>query len=443
MSWLKNESYIPENFPRKVENESLSESPSGDEESSEKIQKVEKRKNEKDYVHRKTKKKHSKKRRYSDNKNSSSEERAKKTKHKKKHKKQKHKKKEKVESNSDDEETVHKPDTIWLEDSGLSTEDAFRIHRKPDVENLMYGSLYRLDVALFKIRKNTHCLGLGKRYVANVDKKKNKKKASESRYWRSTEIFSEVPEFIRPCRKTTKFFVGNIENYSYLPMDLPSKREEENESEVKGTERERDVESAGGSEEGLMTQKTAELNRILRENPHDVKRWIELVKFQTEAINNDDITRVGYTASGNERKKKNSKVIKEKQISVLEKALEVNPSSIELITYHLELCSDVWQDNQLVERWRKVVFNHPNKAVLWRKYLSFVQSRFSTFTFRKAQKVYNKCFSTLLPIKEGSFASHQAEEGIEEDMLDLFVQHCKFMKQSGDYIFTLYAGLSI
>ncbi|XP_031560255.1 nuclear exosome regulator NRDE2-like [Actinia tenebrosa] len=438
LSWLKNESYIPENFQGKTENESLSESPSEGEECSEKILEVEAKRNtarerriEKGYGHEKKKKKHTKKRRYSNSEGSSSEEDVKKSKHRKKHKKQKHKKKGKVELKSEDEETISKPDTIWLEDSGLSTEEAFRIHRKPDMENLMYGSLYRLDVALFKIRKNTHCLGLGKRYIANGDKKRNKKKTLDSRYCRSTDVFSEIPEFIKPCRKSTKFFVGNIENYSYLPIDLLSKREEENESEIKGKERERDIESAGGFEDGLMTQKTAELNKVLRENPHDVKRWIELVKFQTEAINNEDIARAGYTVSGNERKKKNSKVIREKQISILEKALVVNPTSIELVMYHLELCSDVWEDIQLMERWRKVVFAYPNKTVLWRKYLSFVQSRFSTFTFRKAQRVYDKCFSTLLPIKEETFVSHQAEEGIEEDMLDLFVQHCKFMKQSG------------
>jgi hypothetical protein len=317
----------------------------------------------------------------------------------------------------------------------LSSEEAYREYRKPDVENLMYGSLYRLDVALYKIKQNVQCLGLDKKkHIVLVDKKKKRKKKDvESRYWKNTETLSEAPECIRPSRKTAEFFVGNIDNYAYLPLDLPSKREEEKGNETKGIESDKDIEGIYSSElkESLTTQRTAELNKMLRENPHDVNRWIELAKFQSEAINNEDFTRAAYTASGNERKKKNSKVLIEKQISVLEKALDQNPSSIELITYHLTLCNDLWESSRLMDRWRKVLFAYPNKAVLWRKYLYFVQSRFSTFTFRKAQKVYDKCFSTLLPIKEGTFVSHQAEEGLEEDMLDLFVQHCKFMKQSG------------
>ncbi|KAK3713719.1 hypothetical protein QZH41_020706, partial [Actinostola sp. cb2023] len=363
----------------------------------------------------------------------SSDEARKRSKHKRKDKKKKHKQKEKITKNLHETEK-NKPDTIWIEESGLAPEEAYRVYRKPDVQNLIYGSLYRLDVASYKIKSNILCLGLHKNQSLILNekkKKKDKKKDMDSRYWRDIAALSEAPKRVQPSKSTSQSFVGNVENFSYIPIDLPSSRDEDDEDDDKKSDNIENVESNIDPTERIISQRTTELNKILRENPHDVKTWIELANFQAKAVNKEDVARVTFTVAGNERKKKHSKIISEKQISVLEKALELNPSSIELITYHLELCNDWWNGDKLVERWRKVVFSHPNKTILWRKYLLFLQSRVSTFTFRKVQKAYDKCFTTLLSIKEGTFVSHQAEAGIEEEMLDLFVQQCNFMKQSG------------
>lgn len=63
------------------------------------------------------------------------------------------------------------------------------------------------------------------------------------------------------------------------------------------------------------------------------------------------------------------------------------------------------------------VFLHPNSAPLWREYLLFTQSYFSSFAVSKVNAAYGKCLSTLSAVRDGSMVSHPALPGVEEDML--------------------------
>ena len=63
------------------------------------------------------------------------------------------------------------------------------------------------------------------------------------------------------------------------------------------------------------------------------------------------------------------------------------------------------------------MFLHPNSAPLWKEYLLFTQSYFSSFTVSKVNAAYGKCLSTLSAVRDGSMVSHPALPGAEEDML--------------------------
>ncbi|XP_032240468.2 nuclear exosome regulator NRDE2 [Nematostella vectensis] len=354
--------------------------------------------------------------------------------HKKKKKKHKskHSRKDKLAPSVKYKNEEHqKPNTIWIEECGLELKDAYRVYSKPDVNNLAYGSLYRLDVALYKLKPRIVCIGLGKHQSVHLTEKskkdKKKRRAENVRYW-GVQIppLSEVQSVAPQKRATTEFFSGNIQNYVYVPLDLPSGGNEANNRQVNAE----NLNDEGGTMEEYTSHYTSELNKKLRENPHDIAAWLELVDHQQEVVSKGQL-RAGFTEALNEKKKRNQAVITEKQISVLEKALEQNPSSEILIHKHLELCSEIWSVEDLRQRWNKVVFTHPNKVNLWHEYLRFTQSRFSSFSFSKAQGAYAKCLSTLLALKEGTFQSHQAQGDIESDMLDVFHQFCLFLKQSG------------
>lgn len=106
------------------------------------------------------------------------------------------------------------------------------------------------------------------------------------------------------------------------------------------------------------------------------------------------------------------------------------------------------------------VFVHPNSAPLWREYLLFNQSYFSSFTVSKVNAAYGKCLSTLSSVQDGSMVSHPPLPGTESHMLgrssviskiylslfkgcfwicclcvcvssDIFIQQCHFLRQAG------------
>lgn len=118
-----------------------------------------------------------------------------------------------------------------------------------------------------------------------------------------------------------------------------------------------------------------------------------------------------------ERRKRSVRATLEKKVAILDRAVENNPSCVELKLERLRLCRELWEPAALLKEWKKLVFLHPNSAPLWRKYLLFMQSHFSTFSVSKVNTVYGKCLSTLAAVQDGSMVSHQVLPGTDEHML--------------------------
>ena len=359
---------------------------------------------------------------------------------KKKHKqKKKHKHKyDKSEHKERITEDVGKPDTIWIEEANLVPEKAFRLNKKPDIANRMYNTLYRLDIALYKMRSNVTCLGLGKHQVIELTEQKGKKKKKTKtveRYWDVNDFQapSSTENTSMTLASTTgksgqKINLGDVRGY--VPLELSCQ-----EAMTKDSSLRRNVEESTADKESYESetlQKTRELNKILQNNPQDIQTWLALVDFQEEIVRKEDSMKSSFTATGRERRKAASRTIIEKKIAVFEKALQKNPNSVELIVGHLDLCNEIIDAEELVQKWKRVSFVYPNNTLLWRHYLLFLQSRFSVFSFSKTAAVYGKCLSTLSSIKEGTFASHRAEGDLENEMVDLFIRECQFTRQSGN-----------
>ncbi|KAL6064753.1 hypothetical protein STEG23_024835, partial [Scotinomys teguina] len=132
-----------------------------------------------------------------------------------------------------------------------------------------------------------------------------------------------------------------------------------------------------------------------------------------------------------ERHRKSLKLLLEKKLAVLERAIESNPSSVDLKLAKLQLCAEFWEPSALAKEWQKLLFLHPNNTGLWQRYLSFCQSQFGTFSVSKLHSLYGKCLSTLSAVKDGSILSHPVLPGTEEAMFALFLQHCHFLRQAG------------
>ncbi|XP_054386377.2 nuclear exosome regulator NRDE2 isoform X3 [Pongo abelii] len=184
-----------------------------------------------------------------------------------------------------------------------------------------------------------------------------------------------------------------------------------------------------GSESAALKAKVEEFNRRVRENPRDTQLWMAFVAFQDEVMKSPGLYAI--EEGEQEKRKRSLKLILEKKLAILERAIESNQSSVDLKLAKLKLCTEFWEPSTLVREWQKLIFLHPNNTALWQKYLLFCQSQFSTFSISKIHSLYGKCLSTLSAVKDGSILSHPALPGTEEAMFALFLQQCHFLRQAG------------
>ncbi|XP_020569349.1 protein NRDE2 homolog isoform X1 [Oryzias latipes] len=348
----------------------------------------------------------------------------------------------------------------WLDDLQSSTKQMFCVDCKPDPANWTYKSLYRGDVARYR-RKGTSSLGLDcrKQEISWEDSKKKRKQKGDGgadRYFSTASrhlLRSEPSVSVKPA--TPDSSEGNTST-SFLPLDNPERdnREQETSERVQtssvnplgiydsstalwlqGKGRQDEQKQITQVEESAahVAGKTEEFNRHLREHPSDTQQWLQFIQYQDELGASVFGGNEGLQGSeSSECKSKSSyKAVLEKKLSIAERAVAINPTCISLQLERLRICQELWEPSVLAKEWKKLVFLHPNSAPLWRRYLLFIQSYFSNFTVSKVNSAYGKCLSTLSAVLDGSMVSHSALPGTEEDMLDLFIQQCQFLRQAG------------
>uniref|UniRef100_A0A3B4H7E8 NRDE-2, necessary for RNA interference, domain containing n=1 Tax=Pundamilia nyererei TaxID=303518 RepID=A0A3B4H7E8_9CICH len=274
----------------------------------------------------------------------------------------------------------------WLDDLQLPTEQLFCVDRKADPANWTYKSLYRGDVASPSQKRLAH-----------------KKRHKESDVYTSS---------VNP--------LGVYDSSTALWLQGKGQQDQQKED--------------AHTEEGtaLLGGRTEDFNRRLREQPADTQLWIEFIRYQDEAsaaVFKGEEEQQGSDAA--ERRKSSYRAVLEKKLSIAERAVATNPLCIALQLERLRICQELWEPSALAKEWKKLVFLHPNSTPLWREYLLFTQSYFSSFTVSKVNAAYGKCLSTLSAVRDGSMVSHPALPGIEEDMLDIFTQQCHFLRQCG------------
>ncbi|XP_044022933.1 nuclear exosome regulator NRDE2 [Siniperca chuatsi] len=461
LDWLKNKSFqtgdalsLHSRFFEKTEKESRAgrEVSSAEEKSEEEEGNVPpKKKKKKSEKKRKRKKKHKKSGRYSDSSGSDSE--------------------TIYPSDLKREEEADGPQAAplashfsWLDDLQSPTEQPFCVDRKADAANWTYKSLYRGDVARYK-RKGSSSLGLDPRRQgvsweeseSNKKQKGGDKKKGADRYFSavSRQLLRSEPPI--PTLPTIPECSGAISPTSFLPLGdkegnkggeagdrvqtssvnplgvydsstalwLQGKGQQDHTEQQK-----QDIQT--GQSAVLLTGRTEEFNRRLREQPADTQLWIKFIRYQDElsaTVFGGEEERQGSDSA--ERRKSSHRAVLEKKLSIAERAVATNPSCIALQLERLRICQELWEPSLLAKEWKKLVFLHPNSAPLWREYLLFTQSYFSNFTVSKVNSAYGKCLSTLSAVCDGSMVSHPALPGIEEDMLDIFTQQCHFLRQSG------------
>ncbi|XP_047183296.1 nuclear exosome regulator NRDE2 isoform X2 [Scophthalmus maximus] len=350
----------------------------------------------------------------------------------------------------------------WLDDLQLPTEHQFCVDRKPDAANWTYKSLYRGDVARYK-RKGSSSLGLHPRSqgVSWQESESNKKQKGGDKKKAADRYFSAVSRQLLRSESAVPLLPKVPDCSDVISTFLPLADEGENNRGETGDrvqtssvnplgvydsstalwlqgkgQQEQAVQQKQDTQTGdsalLMTRRTEEFNRQLRQQPTDTKLWIKFIRYQDE-LNLAEFRgeEEQHGSLPTERRKSSYRAVLEKKLSIAERAVDSNPTSVSLQLERLRICQQLWEPSALAKEWKKLVFLHPNSAPLWREYLLFTQSYFSNFTVSRVNSAYGKCLSTLGCVRDGSMLSHPALPGVEEDLLDIFIQQCHFLRQSG------------
>ncbi|XP_076834625.1 nuclear exosome regulator NRDE2 [Brachyhypopomus gauderio] len=382
---------------------------------------------------------------------------------KKKGKKQKQQKRGCSESGDSDSHTVYPSDLLkkqetpdraespiqaggfmWLDDLHAPTATPYCIDRRADRANWEYRALYRAHIARYR-RKGSSALGLDSRTQAVVwdDSAAGKKRRDQKpeRYFSPSvrrllqgEAVPSLPD--APLPEPAPFIpLGNHnEDAGLKPSDSLNPLGVYDSStslwlEGKGQPQVKDNVPQPPENSGTKA-KVEEFNRTLRENPTDTPTWLAFIRFQDEVGAACGSLPDGQESEA-EARRLSVRALLERKVSIIERALESNPGSVELKLEKLRLCQELWEPTVLLKEWKKLVFIHPNSAPLWRSYLLFAQSHFSTFSVSKVNAIYGKCLSTLSAVQDGSMVSHPSLPGTQEDMLDIFLLQCHFLRQAG------------
>ncbi|KAG8561892.1 hypothetical protein GDO81_015516 [Engystomops pustulosus] len=336
--------------------------------------------------------------------------------------------------------------SICHDEAQAATEGAFRIDKKPDPANWEYKSLYRGDIVRYK-RRGHSCLGIDpkKQQIVweDASNKKTTQKKPDRYYSRVAVQTLQAKAESVSCTKdgadsTSSGFIAvkDWEPETTASSNAPTSWV--NPLGVYDSSTSMWLQGKGGPESKspkLEPRETSVLNRVedynrrVRENPGDIKTWMEFVSFQDELIHQPSM----YSTSESEMDshRMSLRMVLEKKLSILERAIESNPSCTELKLARLQLCAEFWENAALSKEWQKLIFLHPNDPQLWKKYLQFCQSQFSTFSVSKVNAIYGKCLSTLSAVHDGSMLSHPAIPGTEHSMFNIFLQQCHFLRQAG------------
>ncbi|XP_053113145.1 nuclear exosome regulator NRDE2 isoform X2 [Hemicordylus capensis] len=231
--------------------------------------------------------------------------------------------------------------SIWLDEVQGLTSEVFRTDKKPDPANWQYKSLYRGNIARYRRRSN-FCLGIDvkKQWISwesSVAEKKQSHKRLE-RYFTKGGLKLLSLDGVPVCGKRQSSSPGSC---TWIPVsqldkdDVPTTScvnplgvydplttlwlQGKGPPERDALKRPEPQENCESGNSGLMT-KVEEYNRKIRENPRDVKTWMDFVSFQDELMRGPSC----YSVSEGERemRKKSLKLVLEKKLAILERAIE-------------------------------------------------------------------------------------------------------------------------
>ncbi len=187
-----------------------------------------------------------------------------------------------------------------------------------------------------------------------------------------------------------------------------------------------------------IQERTKDFNEKLRQNPFDVDLWLKFVEFQNVSFEETDFSPAPDDKEGKKKKKAAGKnvilkqtALVEKKLSIIKAALDKNPKSLTLSIRRLHLSREIMETSVLDRQWKELIFLFPKNFELWRFYLRFVSTYFTSFSVSKVLKAYRTCFSKLKQVQAQSFLSAERPEDLEDQMRVILADLCHFLASAG------------
>ncbi|KAJ0106041.1 hypothetical protein Patl1_19470 [Pistacia atlantica] len=297
-----------------------------------------------------------------------------------------------------------------------------------DRDNLVYGRIYRMDVPRYKLHNPGKLSGsegfyLRKRGLGldgdyDVDELDSKVK-SGGRYWSAKYSAVERNKNLKRVR-----IAADKKSAATVADDFIPLIETEVSHEGSGV----DSSILEESWEDEVLRKTREFNKLTREHPYDEKGWLAFADFQD-------------TVASKQPQKGARIQILEKKISILEKAVELNPDNEELLLSLMKSYQRRDNTDVLIGRWEKVLMQHSGNYKLWREFLHVVRGEFSRFKVSDMRKMYAHAIQAIAAACTKQFrqvqqvvkpsSSDPAIVQLELSLVDIFLSLCRLEWQAG------------
>lgn len=301
------------------------------------------------------------------------------------------------------------------------------LDKRGDEKNLVYGGLHRYDVALYRRIGAGSVLGVKKDLKIRRDLSNEKSivlSSSHLRANRSREkyVFSkmEKPRLLRIRPDVVDEVVSHtesnfilLENHPgrkrrKLSQDTPNHSDTDDEKKhyrsIEGKAKngelsDEDVEYVSDKEEtGLANDETTavlrkqniELSRRVESDPHDVAAWLAFIEHQDS-----------FLYSGEELRRTTNAELQstaEIKIHIYEKALGSAKSLKDkelLLSGLMAEGTKIWESNEQLRKWEEIARQNLESLSLWKQYLNFRQSTFTTFQFEEIRELLTSRFQLL------------------------------------------------
>ncbi|TYZ60935.1 hypothetical protein PybrP1_004338 [[Pythium] brassicae (nom. inval.)] len=275
-----------------------------------------------------------------------------------------------------------------------------------DRDNRFYGTLYAQDKPLYALATRRNLL-TGE-WISNAKASSGGDAAKGGPAARNERDVAAERYFSASARQAEKDAKQTRLHLAYSEKRLARQREQQSgaASELPFIPLDPVIDTAGSavSEELALQTETASIeqylvvqsktfNESLQQHPHDVACWLNYVAFQEHSA------RLARRKSSS-NSHASAQMVADKQVAILDKAIQANPASRELRLARLNLAMQRGSSSapDFDARWRQLeemIESDPTSAALWTKLIRARQQNFASFSVPSLRELYARILAVL------------------------------------------------